>query len=278
MEFVKGYKDNDVLRASFNELALQTFGIQFEDWYKAGFWTEKYEPYSFVDSGMVIANVSVNKLNLQIGGSSYSAVQLGTVMIHPDYRGQGLSAKIFEKIFTDYADVDVMYLFANETVLDYYPKFGFEKIDESQWALDIEGFAESIATQDFNQRDFFETLKHRIPVSRVFATEGAEGIAMFYYLNGFREHTYYVATENAYVICEQKDKELHVYDVISKEEVDLLSVVKKIGNAHIEKVIFYFTIDTVSESFSPSPFIDNMFIRSKVPFPKAFKHPITSQA
>ena len=46
---VKGYRDNDLLRGSFNELAKETFGLNFEDWYQNGFWSDSYEPYSVVE-------------------------------------------------------------------------------------------------------------------------------------------------------------------------------------------------------------------------------------
>lgn len=42
--FVKDYKDNEYLRNSFNQLASNTFGIEFESWYQHGYWTEKYQP------------------------------------------------------------------------------------------------------------------------------------------------------------------------------------------------------------------------------------------
>ena len=59
-EMIKNYKDNESLRLSFNELAGKTFGLDFEDWYQNGFWRENYVPYSIVENGKVIANVSVN--------------------------------------------------------------------------------------------------------------------------------------------------------------------------------------------------------------------------
>lgn len=60
--FMKDYKNNDALRKSFFELAANTFGLSFENWYQKGFWTERYIPFSFVEGDKVIANVSVNLL------------------------------------------------------------------------------------------------------------------------------------------------------------------------------------------------------------------------
>ena len=33
---------------------------------------------------------------------------------------------------------DFMYLFANETVLDFYPRFGFTRLHESEFSVDLE--------------------------------------------------------------------------------------------------------------------------------------------
>lgn len=66
--FMKNYKNNEVLRKSFFELAVNTFEINFEDWYQQGYWGERYIPYSYVDGDQVIANVSVNILELIIHG------------------------------------------------------------------------------------------------------------------------------------------------------------------------------------------------------------------
>jgi hypothetical protein len=49
MDVIKDYKHNEKLRNSFNQLAINTFGIEFETWYKHGFWTEKYIHYSIIE-------------------------------------------------------------------------------------------------------------------------------------------------------------------------------------------------------------------------------------
>lgn len=44
LEIVKNYRDNAVLRQSFDGLAGRTFGLTFEDWYRNGYWSDKYIP------------------------------------------------------------------------------------------------------------------------------------------------------------------------------------------------------------------------------------------
>src|SRR5690606_33968511 len=91
---------------------------------------------SFVEEGKVIANASVNKMTVISNEKEYKAIQVGTVMTHPDYRNQGLAAELMNKIIEIYEkEYDFIYLFANETVLDFYPKFGFEKVKESRFNM-----------------------------------------------------------------------------------------------------------------------------------------------
>ena len=121
------YRDNDALRASFNELAGKVFGLSFENWYQNGFWKDNYIPYSVVIDGKVVANVSVNRCDVNYNGETKSLIQLGTVMTDPDHRGKGYARELMEKIISDYeGKVDGMYLFANDSVTSFYPLFGFK--------------------------------------------------------------------------------------------------------------------------------------------------------
>ena len=134
----KNYRNNDTLRKSFNELAQKTFGFDFEDWYQNGFWGDNYNPYSIVIDGKVVSNVSVNKTDMLMDGEVKHFLQLGTVMTDEQYRNKGLSRMLMEQIELDYAGkVDGIYLFANDSVLDFYPKLGFQKAKEYQYSRKV---------------------------------------------------------------------------------------------------------------------------------------------
>ena len=83
------YRDNKELRDSFNELAEKVFGLNFEGWYQNGFWKEAYDPYSVIEDGKVVSNISVNRCDMNYKGKIFHLIQLGTVMTDPDYRGKG---------------------------------------------------------------------------------------------------------------------------------------------------------------------------------------------
>jgi len=60
MDIIHGYRKDEKLRKSFDDLAGKHFGISFETWYQKGYWNDLYVPYSVVDGNRVVANVSVS--------------------------------------------------------------------------------------------------------------------------------------------------------------------------------------------------------------------------
>ncbi|WHY87803.1 GNAT family N-acetyltransferase [Neobacillus novalis] len=284
---MKNYKENFSLRTSFNQLAASTFGIQFETWYQHGFWTEKYQPYSFVDNGNVVANVSVNLLTLVINNEEKQAVQIGTVMTHPDYRNQGLARKLMDRVLEDFSQVDLIYLFANETVLDFYPKFGFAAVEEVKYSMDyshIPSEQSEVRKLDGSKPDdlaFVYTLAaERISGSKYFGTKGTEELLMFYCIMVFSQELYYLEEEKCLVIYQRENNVLHLYDVISEEKVALKDIIPKIADDRITKIVYHFHPDDNEVKFDIQPYQSNLFVKNMtdVVLPNEFKHPLTSQA
>lgn len=100
-QIVKGYRNDDALRGSFDRLARRTFDLAFEDWYQNGFWGDDYIPYSVVIDGAVAANVSVNRTDFVLGGETKHFIQLGTVMTDERYRNRGLIRRLMAEIDRD---------------------------------------------------------------------------------------------------------------------------------------------------------------------------------
>ncbi|MFD2444611.1 GNAT family N-acetyltransferase [Bacillus sp. CGMCC 1.16607] len=290
LTFVKGYRNNEVLRKSFNELATSIFGIEFEEWYQHGFWGDKYIPYSFVLENKVVANVSVNILNLVIQNEQKRAIQIGTVMTHPDYQGKGYSRQLMNRVLEDYSEYDLMYLFANQSVLDFYPKFGFNRLGETLFTMAIPQIPENerinFQKLDVSRKEDLDFIYYlasqRSTVSNLFGTNGTEELLMFYCIHVFNHHIYYLADQKAIVLCETKGQDLHIYDVISEDEVNISRIVGAFATKDINHVIFHFTPNDKSVKFELVPYEDSnvLFVKNNqnVQMPKYFKHPITSQA
>lgn len=290
LRFKKDYKHNDTFRKSYSELSHLTFGIEFEEYYQKGFWSDRYVPFSYIYQDKVIANVSVNLLDFVIQGQKRKALQIGTVMTHPDFQKRGLSTNLMNSVLAEYSDAyDFMYLFANKDVLDFYPKFGFKTFQEHIFFMNFAGNKKQNTTlrkldiKNLRDRKFiYEFVSTRIPVSSVFSTMNTEGIFMFYSLNVFSQDIYYLANEDVIIVFRKGKEEIHLYDIVSKKEIEIEHILSNIADPSIKKIIFYFT-----PPYKNLQIENQTFIGSEVLFVKAFKnnkfplyikHPIMSQA
>lgn len=238
----KDYRDNDALRHSFNVLAIETFGLNFENWYQNGYWTGTYIPYSIVIDGTVISNVSVNIIDCKLNGKARHYIQLGTVMTKKSYRNKGYCRILMETILRNYADCDGFFLFANNSVLNFYPKFGFKQAQEYRFFADI--------SPDFNSRAEHVSMKSRQDwlfflkeknqrLSNGILQLDTDGLLMFYLTQFMQNDVYYIRALDAYVIAEKDDDSLILYDVFSSNPVDMTAVYNSFGNS-IKKVKFAF--------------------------------------
>lgn len=248
---ISDYKDNDNLRRSFNKLTKETYGFDFEFWYVNGYWQDKYIPYSLLDGEEVIANVSVNIMNFEINNKLKHYLQLGTVMTNHEYRNHGLSRYLIHQIIDEWKNkVDDIYLFANDTVLEFYPKFGFHKCEEYQYYKVINpSDADPNTTLDFikidmlnkqNREKFIQAVNNCVCNSKM-TMKNNIGLMMFYTTSSLKDSVYYLPKINTYVIAEIDDNVLILHDVISSQSIDLELVIQAFSSFNIAKVILGFT-------------------------------------
>lgn len=249
---VKNCRDNDILRASFDKLAQTVFGLTFEDWYQNGYWREHYIPYSMVKDGEVVANVSVNRMDMLVEGEKKRLIQLGTVMTVEGERHQGHIRSIMEEIERDYrGKADGVYLFANDSVQDFYPKFGFHRAKEYQYTkvllpetAAIGGSAASGTMHPvaMHNKAAWDVLEHAICSnrfrSRLDMADYSE-LYLFYVTKFMQENVYFEETLGAYAIAEIEDDELLLHAVFADHDVDLEAVIRSFGNG-IRKVTLGF--------------------------------------
>lgn len=70
-------------------------------------------------------------MRLVIDGTDRVGYQLGAVATWEPYRGRGLARQLMEQVINDLDEVDQpIILFANNSVLDFYPRFGFRRIPQ----------------------------------------------------------------------------------------------------------------------------------------------------
>ena len=228
MNIIHGYRADKQLRDSFNRLAEQTFGLDFEGWYQNGFWGENYDPHSIVIDGEVVSNVSVNRTDLAFGGRRYHILQLGTVMTAPEYRGRGLNRAIMEYIAREYADADGIYLFANDTVVDYYPRFGFRPGREMACRKAVTASdtcrAEPVLMDGPAAWDRLAQAMEKSTFREGCPMVGNPGLIFFYASQFMTDAVYHIPSLDAWVIAEQEGSSLTIHNIFADASVTVEDV------------------------------------------------------
>jgi GNAT superfamily N-acetyltransferase len=253
--FISDYKDIPKYRIGLSKLANAIFGISFEDWYQNGYWKEKLIPYSLLDGEKIISNVSVNIMDIVLKGKTKKAIQLGTVMTHPKYRGQGLSAILIHKVLEEYKNkCDFIYLFANPSVINFYPKFGFQRIQEYKYSVKLPAISSAPAALrklNISEKADLDILLRlsadRVPVSKVLSALMDQSLIMFYCSSAFKDDIYYLSDEDIIVIFNKSDGIICVQDIISKEQFSIDVIIKTLANQSKGMIEFGFTPDISKE-------------------------------
>lgn len=281
-KLVIGNGKDDKFRASFNNLTKKTFRFDFEAWYQEGYWKEQYIPYSLIEGEEVISNVSVNIIDISIFGEAKRLIQLGTVMTDKNYRNQGLIRMLIDKIIVDWQDkCDFIYLFANNSVLDFYPKFGFIKYEQYQCEKEIsekhKEFLETVSMNghkdeylkklnmsDSGNREFLYRKVNSSKLHGQISMIGNAELILFYCIDFMKDNVYYIEEYDLLVIAGYQQDTLEIYDVFCKDELSLDNIVACMLRKETNKVKLYFTPKEVdSYTITPLKEEDTLFILGK---------------
>lgn len=292
LRMISDYKHDSTLRRSFNQLAGETFGINFEEWYNRGAWDDSYVCYSYAEGDRVVANVSINKMTLLLDGQICPVLQIGTVMTAADYRNKGLSRSLMEAVIADLGkDAAFIYLYANDTVLEFYPRLGFEALPLERRFAKISSPGTGAARKrklDVDSPEDWRLItgmvQERRPLSSQASVLGADAIFAWYCLNIFREDLYYLEELDAIVIYQDGDDGLQLFDVVCRQPVKLHDVIGALKSGADISVELHFTpdfadADIVSELIE-NPVDEALFIKasSVKALPASLFLPLTSRA
>jgi len=283
------YRDNKDLRNKFYSFTQAIFpGLNFIDWYEQGYWSDNYIPFSIVRDNKIIANVSISKMKILIDGDYLNGIQIGTVGTLPEFRNSGLSKFLMEYVLNKYDNLcDIFFLFANETVLDFYPKFGFNRYREVIFKSlsDIPKSKNSVRKLDFGSDSDFSLIKKiikaRLPLTNLFGAAEYDFITHWHLLNVFPGNLFYIEDDEIIFICKEEKDQLHIWDVIYTKPFDLSSAVSKIiRNEELKSILYNFPPDQLSFSYDEViPDKESfLFVRGDFKLKdRNFKFPITAQ-
>jgi hypothetical protein len=149
-----------------------------------------------------------------------------------------------EKALADWADQsDAVYLFANDSVLNFYPRFGFEKAAEYQYCKAIG--KKDVAVRRLNMSDaddrslLLRTYRCSNPFSALPMREN-EGVLMFNCTQFMHENIYYISRYEAVAIAGYKNELLYCYDVFCPDSCTLDDILCTMAGSDTEKAVLGF--------------------------------------
>lgn len=256
LQFSNQVRCNGALRAAYNALTQKTYGFSFESWYQSGYWGNAHVPYTLFDGGQAVANVSVNRMDLLLDGEVRTCFQIGTVMTDPAYRGHGLSRRLMEAVLAGHAG-ETVFLFANDTVLEFYPRFGFEKKAQVRFSAGLgrpRGLARRLdMASPEDRRLLLEHYKKANPFSKIQTVNG-EGLLMFYCTGPMAECVFHLPEFDAVAVAEAEGDVLHCYDVYCEAGPRLSDILEALAPPGTRRVCLEFTpVDSASFEITPVP-------------------------
>lgn len=260
--------------------------VNFRRWYELGGWDERYRAFAIANDGAIVANASLQQMRIVLDGRELTGWQLGAVGVLPEWRGQGLQRRIMPRLLEAAAAEDIVFLFANEDVLDFYPRFGFRRVIESVFGAGytVAPSATRLRRLSLDRADDRMLLARLAaqsrPVTDLFGARDYGGVLLWYWANFYQDCVHYCAEDDAIVIAEQEGDMLCVCDILTRGPIDLPSYLPRIATSPARRVEFGFTpgqwwpdAKPLAE-YTESP----LFVRGALGLPNTpFKFPMLAQ-
>lgn len=230
----------------FNALMLDTFDISFEHWYRQGHWTQDYTCYSIIEDSCMISNVGVYRMEMLVSGKPQTCFQIGGVATRKERQGEGLNRKVLEHVLSLYPEA-TFFLCANQSVLNFYPRFGFRTLVERQpWMAYSSkhhrpGMARLDITKDRQKIDAY--LRRRGQFSKILDCTNAAPIHWFSLLLAFSNHLYEIPNLGLMLVAKQEGDILTLYDLCAPEPVCFTDLAPHLAFDGVREIHFGFNPD-----------------------------------
>src|SRR5688572_12640916 len=96
--------------------------VSFRQWCEYGGWTDDYAALALTSGSEIVANASLQRMNVIVDGHALTGWQLGAVGTIPEWRGRGLQRQILSQAMQMPQTAGLMFLFSNPRVVDFYPR------------------------------------------------------------------------------------------------------------------------------------------------------------
>lgn len=233
MERISDYMDWEDQRQLLNTLTRKTFCFDFESWYAGGYYEGDYIPYSYIEDGKMLSNVSANRMTFLQNGQIRHYIQLGTVMTEKLHRRQGLARSLMAQVVEIYRPCcDGIYLFGDLSALGFYEKMGFRQVNQYQYHLK-KGLFRTNSPSSFRpllprERDgYLDALRH----SAVYAAlDQVNKYSLHMFYTAGLSNVFYDPELKCYVVLEREGEKLTLQSVVCQKKHPLKIVLSRLGS------------------------------------------------
>jgi GNAT superfamily N-acetyltransferase len=244
------YHEQPAYRDAYFRFTAHAFaGTSFAAWYAKGGWNAHYQVFSLFDGADIVANVSVSTLTLLLDGHRATGVQFSAVGTLPAYRRQGLARRLMTHVLDHFAaSTDLFFLFANASVLDFYPKFGFRLVQDYEFLAAMPKRSSQPVARPLdphNAEDWrllTQYAQHRLPVSQVWSATDYGHVLLYHALA--KPHTlWYLEPLDTVMVCAVQNDVLDLYDIVSPRVWDIHAVLRGLPFPSVQWIRVHFTPD-----------------------------------
>jgi GNAT superfamily N-acetyltransferase len=257
-------------RALLNNLLQESFGLSLESWFSTWGWPDDYTCFSLLENGRMLANASVYRMDLLIQDVEQEWLQLGGVATRKDRQGEGLSRQLLQFIFDQYPEKS-FFLCANERVLDFYPRFGFQRIPSWQPILETRripvrlgrshGSMRQLQLNDPQVKDY---LTGRRCFSRLFDCTNAAPIDWFHLLLEYATNIYEIPALQTMLVAHQTGSILNLAGVWARQPISFSELAPALDFPGISAIHFGFQPDWLQVDYQMVERADDpLFVRGR---------------
>lgn len=250
-------------------------GLDFGPWHRRGGWTPAYEVHGIADRGELLATVAVTRATAVVAGREHRGAQLGAVGVVPEARGRGLLRSLLERVLARLEpEVELVHLYANEKMLDLYPRFGFRRVEETDFELPVALApgptpAPRIDLDDAAARAaWLDACARSVPPTERLGWRGYGTVALWHASVVHPGAVRVLAAGDAYAVAVQEGDTLHLLDLAAPRRFDLLPVLPSLLDAPIARVRFGFCPERWCPAARPiGPHEEPLFVRTALALP-----------
>ena len=251
MDITVNRENNRAYTAMFDELIQRVFGFSFGPWLERNLWDERYESYSIIENGEMLANLCIYKTDLLVSGQPFHAHQFGAVATLPEKRGKGLSRALMNHVLELYPGTPA-FLAANPSVIDFYPIFEFRQIKTFNPIVDIavDNLTNSDNKLELDDKLVQEMLYRKRIYSNIMDSVNTQSIQIFHLLMEYSDCIYHLPDCNAIVIARQDGNTLFCADVITEQKITIGELVRELPFSGVSRIKFGFCPDWLGVDFA----------------------------